>query len=65
MRFEGEITGIKSSRGKKVATVALAPSTSMDALDNYSGTLCEFEVALHVESEDGVEVDAFTGEVLE
>lgn len=64
MNFQGEITGIKSSRGKKVMTVALSSSTSMDALDNYSGQLCDFEVGLKVE-EGGVEVDAITGEVIE
>jgi hypothetical protein len=63
MNFQGEITGIKSSRGKKVMTVALSSGTSLDALDNYSGQLCDFEVGLKVE-EDGVEVDAITGEVV-
>lgn len=62
MKFTGEIIGISSSRGKKVAKVALSPNVSMDALDNYSGQLCEFEVGLTVESE-GYEVDAFTGEI--
>ena len=64
MKFSGEIISIGSSRGKKVMKVALSPSTSMDALDNYSGNLCEFEVGLSVEVDD-IEVDAFTGEVLD
>ena len=64
MQFEGEITSVKSSRGKKVMTVALTPTTSMDALDNYAGQLCQFEVGLKVE-QDGFDVDAFTGELVE
>lgn len=64
MNFQGEITSVKSSRGKKVMTVALSSNTSMDALDNYSGALCEFEVGLKVDH-DVIEVDAFTGELVE
>lgn len=65
MEFQGEIVSIKSSRGgKKVMSIELAPTTSMDALDNYAGQLCQFEVGLKVE-EDGIEVDAFTGELVE
>lgn len=63
MQFQGEITSVKSSRGKKSLTVILASGTSMDALDNYSGQLCDFEVGLRVEG-DGVEVDPVTGELV-
>ena len=65
MKFTGEPIGISSTRGKKVLKVALSPSVSMDAIDNYSGHLCEFEIGLTVETEEGVEVDAFTGELFE
>ena len=64
MEFIGEVVSLKSARGKKVLTIALAPTTSMDALDNYAGQLCQFEVGLKVE-EDGIEVDAITGELVE
>ena len=65
MRFTGEIISVGSSRGKKVAKIALSPNVSMDSLDSYSGQLCEFDVGLTVESEEGYEVDAFTGEIEE
>lgn len=65
MKFTGEPIGISSTRGKKVLKIALSPTVSMDAIDNYSGHLCEFEVGLKVESEDGIEVDAITGELVE
>jgi len=65
MKFNAEITAIKSSRGRKTMTIALAPNVSLDQLDAYSDQLCEFEIGLNVEVETGVEVDAFTGEVLE
>ena len=65
MRFTGEIISVGSSRGKKVAKIALSPNASMDELDNYGGQLCEFDVGLTVESEEGYEVNAFTGEIEE
>lgn len=64
MKFTGEPIGISSTRGKKILKVQLSPSVSMDAIDNYSGHLCEFEIGLTAEV-DEYEVDAFTGEVLE
>ena len=64
MDFVGEIVSVGSARGKKVMKVALAPNVSMDAIDAYSGSLVKFEVGLSVEADD-IEVDAFTGEVIE
>ena len=63
MQFTGEIIGISSSRGKKVAKIALSPNVSMDELERYGGQLCEFEVGLTVEAA-GIEVDALTGELV-
>ena len=65
MKFTGEPISISSTHGKKVLKIALSPSVSMDAIDNYSGHLCEFEIGLTVETDDGIEVDAFTGELVE
>lgn len=69
MRFTGSITSIKSSRGKKVMTMALTPDVSMDELDNYSDKMCEIEIGVCVKSDDGksdgVEVDVITGEIME
>ncbi len=62
MKCQGEITSIKSSRGKKVMTVALSPMVSLDELDNYSDQLVEFEIGLPVDA-DGIAVDAITGEI--
>ena len=61
--FQGEITQIRSSRGKKMMQVQLASNTSLDTIDAYSGQLCTFTISITVPSE--VEVDEFTGEVLE
>lgn len=68
MKFTGEPIGISSTRGKKVLKVALSPSVSMDAIDNYSGHLCEFEIGLSVDDDSGVTevlIDQMTGEVFE
>lgn len=64
MKFTGEPIGISSTRGKKILKVQLSPSVSMDAIDNYSGHLCEFEIGLTADV-DGVEYDGVTGEVLD
>lgn len=61
--FQGEITQIRSGRGKKTAQIQLASNTSLDTLEAYSGQLCTFTISITVPSE--VEVDEFTGEVLE